>query len=441
MWRRFPVEATCQHLGAHLGYGGRVVDDCIVCPFHGWTWGPDGQNVAVPEGRTSKRRIEPWPVCERNGIIYLWHDVAGQPPARSMPDLFEDLRDEYPTGEYWDLATADSAFEYGDLLIEPRVVAENIVDPIHFRYVHHTRDLPALVDYEVTDASFMTKLRVHSRGKRNVDGPQRDDTVTLKQWGVGMAYTRFSGRDNTHSVISTTPVDAQTSTLRQTLFVEKIDGESDDERSTRIKAIESVFPEDLAIFSHRWNDPQVIANFKTKIADYARWAREAHDLQGLDEAAALTAWQKLFGPEFAADEVKAARTAIVAARIGVDARLSTVTRPPVEFSPDEEFIENRCVVGPPRHSAILEAKVCSGRDATICYSTSGSSHAAASSSSTCAPTHQSPTKCYGKSATAEPRRLRFRVSCAGKSVRAATRVATFMKNRPSTAVRITSKRM
>ncbi|MGX9787842.1 Rieske 2Fe-2S domain-containing protein [Mycobacterium sp. MMS18-G62] len=269
------LEATCQHLGAHLGYGGKVVNDCIVCPFHGWTWGPDGQNVAVPEGRTSKRRIEPWPVCERNGIIYLWHDVAGQPPTWSIPDLFEDLRDEYPTGEYWDLATAASTFDYGDLSIEPRVVAENIVDPIHFRYVHHTRDLPTLVDYHVTDASFTTKLRVHSRGKRRVGAAAREDTVTLKQWGVGMAYTRFSGRDNTHSVISTTPVDAQTSTLRQTLFIEKVDGESDGERSARIKAIESVFPEDLAIWQHqRFIEPPSLQTQEAKMFRMMRrWAQ------------------------------------------------------------------------------------------------------------------------------------------------------------------------
>jgi len=268
------LESTCQHLGAHLGYGGKVVDDCIVCPFHGWTWGPDGQNVAVPEGRTSKRRLEPWPVCERNGIVYLWHDVAGQPPTWSVPNLFEDLRDEYPTGEFWDVATAGSAFGYGELPIEPRVVAENIVDPIHFRYVHHTRDLPTLVDYQVSDVSFMTKLRVHSRGKRKVDGPRREDTVTLKQWGVGMAYTRFSGRDNTHSVISVTPVDAQTSTLRQTLFVEKIDGESDDERSARIKAIESVFPEDLAIWQHqRFIEPPSLQTHEAKLfRTMRRWA-------------------------------------------------------------------------------------------------------------------------------------------------------------------------
>lgn len=276
------LEAACRHLGAHLGYGGRVVEDCVVCPFHGWTWGADGQNVAVPEGVTSKRRIETWPVCERNGIIYLWHDVAGQPPQWTVPDLFDDLRDEYPTGEFWDVETARSNFCYGNLPIEPRVVAENIVDPMHFRYVHGTRDIPTLVDHDVTDSSFMTRLKVHSRGKRIMDNPRREDTVTLKQWGVGVASTRFSGRDNTHSVISVTPVNAHESTLRQTLFVEKIPGESDDQRSARINAIESVFPEDLAIWQHqRFIEPPSLQTQEAKLfRTMRRWVRTFYPKAG-----------------------------------------------------------------------------------------------------------------------------------------------------------------
>ena len=30
------LEAYCQHLGGHLGVGGRVEGDDIVCPWHGW---------------------------------------------------------------------------------------------------------------------------------------------------------------------------------------------------------------------------------------------------------------------------------------------------------------------------------------------------------------------------------------------------------------------
>lgn len=269
------LEANCRHLGAHLGYGGRVVDDCVVCPFHGWTWGPDGRNVAVPEGNTSKRRIETWPVCERNGIIYLWHDVAGQPPQWTMPDLFDELQDEYPTNEYWSLEAAGSYYQYDNAHIEPRVVAENIVDPLHFRYVHGTRDIPTLVGHEITDSFFMTKLHAPSRGRRAADGTPRKDIVTLKHWGVGLAYTRFSGRDNTHSVVSVTPVNAHESTVRQTLFVEKIDGESDGERDARVAAIASVLPEDIRIWSHqRFTEPPALQTQEAKMfRTLRRWAR------------------------------------------------------------------------------------------------------------------------------------------------------------------------
>ncbi|WP_319446901.1 MULTISPECIES: SMODS domain-containing nucleotidyltransferase [unclassified Mycobacterium] len=110
-------------------------------------------------------------------------------------------------------------------------------------------------------------------------------------------------------------------------------------------------------FSHRWDDPVIIANFKLKIADYARWAREAYDLQGVDDAGALQAWQRLFGSEFAADEVKEARSQIVAAKVIQDLSRRTTTLRGTEIAMGEQFIENRYTIGPLRYSATIEAKV------------------------------------------------------------------------------------
>lgn len=43
------VDAYCPHLGANLAVGGRVLGDCIECPFHGWQFqGSDGKCVKVP---------------------------------------------------------------------------------------------------------------------------------------------------------------------------------------------------------------------------------------------------------------------------------------------------------------------------------------------------------------------------------------------------------
>ena len=51
------MDAFCGHLGAHLGYGGHVAEERIVCPFHGWEWNAEGRNVRIPyETRPNRGR-------------------------------------------------------------------------------------------------------------------------------------------------------------------------------------------------------------------------------------------------------------------------------------------------------------------------------------------------------------------------------------------------
>jgi len=58
------IDAYCPHFGAHLGHGGRVDGDYLVCPFHGWTWDAEGRNVSIPySARTNKsKRLLRYPV-------------------------------------------------------------------------------------------------------------------------------------------------------------------------------------------------------------------------------------------------------------------------------------------------------------------------------------------------------------------------------------------
>ena len=43
------LDAFCPHLGAHLGYGGRVMGETVRCPFHGWQYdGTTGDCVHIP---------------------------------------------------------------------------------------------------------------------------------------------------------------------------------------------------------------------------------------------------------------------------------------------------------------------------------------------------------------------------------------------------------
>ena len=47
--KAYVVDAYCPHLGANLAVGGRVVGNCIECPFHGWQFrGNDGKCERIP---------------------------------------------------------------------------------------------------------------------------------------------------------------------------------------------------------------------------------------------------------------------------------------------------------------------------------------------------------------------------------------------------------
>ena len=45
------LDAFCPHMGAHLGHGGKVEGDGVVCPFHAWKFDGVGTCVEVPYAR------------------------------------------------------------------------------------------------------------------------------------------------------------------------------------------------------------------------------------------------------------------------------------------------------------------------------------------------------------------------------------------------------
>ncbi|XP_067118181.1 cholesterol 7-desaturase nvd-like [Centruroides vittatus] len=89
----FVLDAFCPHLGAHLGIDGKVYEDCIECPFHGWRFaGRDGSCVKIPyvEKIPEVSRIKSWETIEQNGFIYVWYHAEGQ-PALWKPPLVPEI--------------------------------------------------------------------------------------------------------------------------------------------------------------------------------------------------------------------------------------------------------------------------------------------------------------------------------------------------------------
>lgn len=81
----------CPHRGADLCYG-RLEDNGLRCPFHGWHFGRDGQCLeqpGEPEGSRMHERIKntSYPVVEKNGIIFAYMG-PGKPPEFPNFDCF-----------------------------------------------------------------------------------------------------------------------------------------------------------------------------------------------------------------------------------------------------------------------------------------------------------------------------------------------------------------
>src|ERR1700680_2086517 len=115
----------CLHRGSKLS-AGRVTNDCLACPYHGWEYNSSGQCVRIPahpnQPPPARARATVYAVKEKYDL--LW--VCLQTPAHDVPAFPE-----------WD----DSSFQkvasgpYRFRAHGPRVI-ENLLDVAHFPFVH-----------------------------------------------------------------------------------------------------------------------------------------------------------------------------------------------------------------------------------------------------------------------------------------------------------------
>jgi phenylpropionate dioxygenase-like ring-hydroxylating dioxygenase large terminal subunit len=127
----YELDAYCPHLGAHLGCGGRVEADTVVCPFHAWRWDGAGVCRQIPNAKRipPTARMRAWPVLEHSGAVFVWHDESGAGPSFELPPHPELSDADWVPVERHEFTIATCAQE----------VAENAHDPAHFTAVHGIR--------------------------------------------------------------------------------------------------------------------------------------------------------------------------------------------------------------------------------------------------------------------------------------------------------------
>jgi len=270
------LDATCPHLGAHLGVGGTVVENTVRCPFHAWRFDGHGRCTEVPYAKKipPKATVRSWPVRERNGLLMVHHHADGDPPAFEIPVLPEHGSDEWT--DYRRLRWRIRSHNQD--------MAENAVDRAHFRYVHRTLEVPeskAEVDGP--------ELRVVSRARMRTPQGDIDGQIASRSWGFGFATTRFNGIVETLLVASVTPIDVEDLDVRFSFMVKKV-GNADVMRGVGralIADIEKQMGEDKPIWETKAYLPRpVLCDGDGPIALFRKWAQQFYASRAERAAAA-----------------------------------------------------------------------------------------------------------------------------------------------------------
>lgn len=255
-------DAICPHLGAHLGYGGTVTAGNITCPFHGWTFDGVGacSNIPYSDRINRKARLETYPVAIRNRLLMVWYHPDGAAPSWEIPE-FPEVDDPTFSEFYNSVFTVRTAVQE---------MAENAVDPAHFRYVHGTDDVAEIVSYEQDGpVAAMKSAQSYVTPRGVVIGEINATSV-----GPGFSYTWFTGIVDALLFGCAIPVDEETVENRFS-FKTRLGNDPDATRSVAeafTGMVNHQFTEDMVIWEHKAHLPTpALADTDGPIMKFRKW--------------------------------------------------------------------------------------------------------------------------------------------------------------------------
>jgi phenylpropionate dioxygenase-like ring-hydroxylating dioxygenase large terminal subunit len=264
------LDAYCPHLGAHLGYGGRVDGDCIECPFHAWKFDGTGACREIPYATKipPKARLEPLAMCERNGLIMAWYHEAGEPPQWEVPEVPEVGSDEWTDYECidWKIRTHNQE------------MAENSCDTAHFLYLHGTQEMPD--GYAEPNGHI---LHTHSDTVMKTPQGKTKGAVDVYAYGFGFTTTRFTGIVETLLVSSATTIDEEYVHLRFSLMVRKMvnDGVTSTVGAAFKREIVRQLQQDIPIWENKiYINPPLLVDGDGPIGVFRKWAKQFYTAPG-----------------------------------------------------------------------------------------------------------------------------------------------------------------
>lgn len=242
------ADAFCPHLGAHLGHGGHVDGDLVVCPFHHWAFDGTGRCARIPYASKipPKAAIGTWPTVERNGCVFVWHDPFGGAPDWEVPQ-FPYQGEEGWTPWYENLIQVET---------HPREIVENVADKQHFPVVHRTEVERFDNVYDGHRATQITKGTAEPP-----QGGVDHFEITATYHGPAFQFSDMKGYLHSALLLAHTPIEANRLDLRFAVSLERTGPRSEEFAKFYVDNLRLGFHEDIAIWEHKvFRDrPQLVA--------------------------------------------------------------------------------------------------------------------------------------------------------------------------------------
>lgn len=253
----YVVDAYCPHMGAHLAKnttsyivldGEQVEGESIRCPFHGWRYGTDGACNHIPYSDFIPKaaKLRTYPVVERGGILWLWHDPEALEPDYPLPDF---------GGHYGEPGWVEWKIDHmGDLDVHGVEIADNMADFGHFVPIHGAKDW----QYFANEFQDHIVHQYYSAGHRTLTASEGDQLV-LDTWytGPGILQSEMAGAFDSFIMIASTPIENGRTRAWHGLMVKVHDGSretTDEDRANALMYQEGsrlAFAQDVEIWANK----------------------------------------------------------------------------------------------------------------------------------------------------------------------------------------------
>lgn len=237
---------TCCHRGGSLA-GGRIRNDEVQCPYHGWQFAGDGRCTKIPslgkDGSVPGRaRVDSYPTVEKYGLVFAFLGDLPEEERCPIMDIAE-YRGAKPDAGW---AATIQHFEWD---FDFQRSMENGIDGAHNEFVHPTHgysgerdDLRIPVEtYRWVDTEWDTGFFNSRRAPplaeakmREASGRHEDAVITggTGHHGVSMLWTLIHPTDkmSIHQYLFETPIDEGRTSLYLVNLRNFLTDPSDDQR-------------------------------------------------------------------------------------------------------------------------------------------------------------------------------------------------------------------